>query len=111
MTTQSNSRTIDPYCGHYRCTQYRDGTEDTIDIITADETVVATTQYWDDHGEKGARIEATMILLSAAPELKEMLRKMLNLAKQLPVERLDTDFYAAEIEAEELLASLIVRLP
>lgn len=112
MTSNQTPKTIAPTPGPYHCKRYRDGTEDTIDIVNSDDSqTIATKQYWDHYDEKSKRIEANMLLLSDAPELRDLLKRLLELASRLPTHVLDVDYYAIELEAAQLFAEIEVRFP
>ncbi len=73
--------------------------------------MIATIQYWDDFDEKSARIEADMHLLSTTPELRDLLKRLLDLLGRLPTNVLDADYHAIELKAAQLLAEIEVRFP
>lgn len=111
MTTASHAETrfIEAHPGEYHCLTHRDGVDDVI-VITArnDGRGLASIHYWNEYDELSAQTRATGLLLSAAPELRDLVRRMLAIGERIPTKLLDADYYAWEQEAHALLDSLRV---
>jgi hypothetical protein len=106
MTTQDTEPKLQHTPGPYSYGWDRDGCNDYWYIFPASDesNTLASILFWDSKPGEMAQTGANARLFAAAPELLEMLKRMLSAVEALPTTILNVDIYEVERDAKILVA-------